>query len=501
MAMPPVEVYQPAIKLTLFKTVGRTTTNGVTPVSTRFTGTAKTIDLTAWLSDASTIQIDKSIREPAGSFAINFVDMPINQGGSLETLYGLVEPMDFIEIRFQHGAPTGPLPPVIMRGFVSRIRRTESMSQDGRPQEMVIITGQDYGKIWQQLQVMYYPGYVIGEDILSNFKLFEQFGVGFETAQPVQQFVQQVFEKIVNPYLKTLMPANSPNPTSILLDGITVAHGTTSVSGPQNYQGTIYDILRNYGDVGIWNELFLEDRDDGVHLIFRPTPFLNVDVLSSSSNVAGNLIQASAGAVVPTITDVLSEDIVSLSVERSDANIANYYWVKAPAFDISTTIYQQLFAIQGANASTVLLTTYPNSAVNLYGIRVMQADTQLGADEVTTFSSGLPATQQAQRSSDMVAWIAARRAVMVAENQDNVVLESGEMTMRGNEAIRAGSYVRVIRGAFEALFYVPTVSQRFTPFGLVTSTLQLERGMGFVERIRMSSSPYLAERLGDLIGG
>jgi hypothetical protein len=79
MTMPPIQVYQPAIKVTLFKTVGRKTTNGTTPVSTRFAGTPATIDLTAWLSDSSTVQTAKSIREPAGGLTINLVDEP--QGG------------------------------------------------------------------------------------------------------------------------------------------------------------------------------------------------------------------------------------------------------------------------------------------------------------------------------------------------------------------------------------------------------------------------------------
>jgi hypothetical protein len=45
----------------------------------------------------------------------------------MDSLYGLVEPMDVIEIRMRHRpdpAATGMEPPVVMRGFVCDVGRT-----------------------------------------------------------------------------------------------------------------------------------------------------------------------------------------------------------------------------------------------------------------------------------------------------------------------------------------------------------------------------------------
>ena len=68
-----------------------------------------------------------------------------------DSLYALVEPMDLIEIRIareSHKNSHKDLP-IVMRGFVSEIRRDETMGPDGKASRRVIISGQDYGKLLQ----------------------------------------------------------------------------------------------------------------------------------------------------------------------------------------------------------------------------------------------------------------------------------------------------------------------------------------------------------------
>lgn len=487
-----VKIYDPDIRITLYKTISRTTLDGNNPVSQRFQGTARTIDLTPFLGEGSALRTSKSVREAAGGFALTFGDKPYKGtyagNSTFETMYGLIEPMDFIEIRMRHSPPSsgGAKPPIIMRGFVSGVSRSETIGADGKPQRAVIVNGQDYGKLWQMLQIIYLPGYVIGEDILSGFKLFERFGVGFQTTMTAADFVTQMIQKVLNPYLANLMPTNSPNPTSVQLDA-SVTHGVTSVTGPQNQEGSIYDLLRTYADVGPWNELYMDDREDGVFCVYRPIPVMDIN---------GNLIQSDAPA--PTFTDLPDVDVISLNVSRSDANISNFYWVRAPRFELVSDIYRQQFAIQGADASTVLLDTYANSAAQLYGIRVMYADTQQGGDDVTTFSSGLPSAQQSNRDTSMANWINDRRNIMVQQNKDNVLFESGTIRVRGNENIKAGTYVTLRRGQFKAIYYVVQVDHDYLPYQGFFSTLTVERGTGFIERVKRSGgsdSPYLAEMM------
>jgi len=399
----------------------------------------------------------------------------------------LIEPMDMLEIRFAHGSPTAgnsqTIPPILMRGFVSTISRSQSMSQDGHPQRNVIVNGQDYGKIWQQIQILYFYNYIIGEDIISAFQLFERFGVGFQTTMTGSDFISQVIEKIVNPYLAALLPAKSPLPASITMAS-TVQHGTTSISGEQNAQGSIYEILRQYTDVGAWNELYVEDREDGVYCVYRPNP---------SRDLNGQLIQSDA--TDPGTIDVLASDIMSISVSRTDANVANFYWVRAPRFDLVSDIQRQLLASTEDPAS-ILQTSYENSQAALYGIRPLYADTQMGGDGVETLNSGLPTAQQTQRDTSMVGWVNSRRAILLAQNKDNVVLESGTITMRGREDAKAGMTLRVTQGRFIMHFYIVEVAQNISPFNACVTTLSVERGDGFVQRVRRGSaqSPYLQEQ-------
>jgi len=486
MSSPNVKIYDPNLQVTLYKTISRTTLNGSNPTSQRFQGTSRSIDLTPYFGEGSSVRTSKSVREPAGGFVLSFGDQPFigeySNQQTFETLYGLIEPMDYIEIRWRHNPATaaGARPPIIMRGFVSTISRVE-------PQRSVTVAGQDYGKIWQMMQILYLPGFIIGEDLLTNFKLFERYG-GAVDVLPAAQFVAQIFQQVINPFIATLVPANSIAPSTIEASQyLMVAHGVCSFQGSQNQQGTIYSILKTFADVGAWNELYLQDEEDGVHCVFRAIPTMDLN---------GDLIQSDAPS--PQYVDIPDTDVISLNVTRSDANVANYYWVRAPRFDMVDSLYEQQFALQGADPESVLQTTYPNTLVSLYGLRPMQVDSEMGGDDVTSMGSSLLAPQQNERNGQMCNWVNDRRVIMAKQNQDNILYESGAMRVRGNENIRAGMYVRLHRGAMVAVYYVVKVDHDYMPFQGVFSTITFERGTGFIERVTRgggSDSPYLAEMI------
>lgn len=487
--MTTVRVFHPDVRVTLYKTVQRDKVSAGVPVSARYRSSEQVIDLTQYLADGSALRTTKSVRDPAGGFSLTFADAPNKGALGFESMYALIEPMDFVEIRMRHGehganTPAGD-PPVVMRGFVSSVGRSESIGPDGKPARSVIVSGQDYGKLWQMLQILYLPGYIVGEDTLSSFRLFEKFGAGFKTGQSGADFLREVITKVLNPYIDKLMPANSPNPREVLLDRISVAHGTTSLSGSQNQEGTIYNLLQTYLDVGIWNELFLEDDDEGVHCVYRPNPY---------RTLAGDKIQSDAPDA--EIVTVPGSDVISLSVERSDADVANYYWVRGARFDLNTEVFRKQFEATGQSRDSVILDTYQNSSSSIYGIRAMFVDTQMGGDDVSAFTTGLPKTEQDRRDTSVANWINDRRRILVEQNKDNVVMERGFMRVRGNEQLRAGVVARLWRGDFAADYYVVQASHEFIPFQGFFTTLAVERGTGFAERAKREggpASPYLAE--------
>lgn len=481
--MKPITVYQPELQVSLHKTITRKTTNGKDATSQRFQGAAdkRVIDLLPFLGEAGMVQVSKGLAEPAGGWQVTLADKALQSGSTYETLYGLIEPMDMIEIRMRHGTPlTAGKVPVVMRGFVTDVRRNEAMGNNGAPQRAVVISGQDYGKVWQIIQINYFAGYLVGQSLISDFKLFEQFGIGYDTTLAPEKFLEQVVYKVINPYLDKMLPDSSALPRNIQVDSW-VKGGTIS-PGIQTQEGTIYELLRQYGDVGPWNELFVEDRDDGVYCVYRPNPYMDV--------TTGEKIQSDAPD--PTYVDVDHVDIMGISVSRSDANVSNFYWVESPRFNLITDSYRRQ-ATAAASDPTVVLKDYPNSDAKLYGNRVMRVATQQGGSDMKTHNTGGRAADVQALEKSAAGWIDGRRRVLVESNRDNVVMESGSIRMRGREDVKPGRYLRIKRGEFEAVYYVVQVEHEFVPFVGFFSTVQVSRGTGFVRRITSGGSPYLSE--------
>lgn len=521
--MPQVKDATPQISVRLYKTISRKTIDGQSAVSARYEGKDEYIDLTPFLGDGSSVTTMKSVREPAGAFSISFADRPQNSIGgevaqmlcvptqAVESIYGLVEPMDVVEIRMWGGV--GPKPaklPIKMRGFVSDVQRMQTMSGDGKPMRQVVISGQDYGKIWQTFQVIYLAAYAEGQALLTSFNLWDMFGVTAQNVMKSSEFVRAMIQKVINPHIKKFMPEKSPMPKELKTgESIAVKHGVVNNSY-QNMQGSIYDILKFYGDVGVWNELYTEDREDGVHVVYRPIPALHI---SKPKDAKSRKIQDDAPE--PIFVEVPDDIIASVSVARSDANVANFYWVNNSRFDLVDDLYRKLAAIK-ASDDTVNLKEYPNSAVKYYGVRPMYAETQQGGDNTTSMTSGLDEKEQEKRSKDTESWIEKRRRLMVEMNRDNVVLERGTARVKGGlmrpdgqEAMKAGDYAKFRTGDLEWNAYVVSITDEFVPYQGYTSTLTFERGEGFVVRTGMEGgmfSPWLSEQvrrrtINDIAGG
>lgn len=477
-------VYRPEIQVSLHKTITRRTVNGVVGTSERFQESVQNsvIDLTPFLGDAGSVNTNKSLAAPAGDWTVTLADKALQRRGSLESLYGLIEPMDMVEIRMRHGAAqsAGQMT-VVMRGFVTQVRRAESMGADGRPQRAVVIAGHDYGKIWEIIQINFAAGLLLGKGLVTNFQLFEQYGEFFETTLSTRKFFNTVVDKVINPYLAELMPTNSVLPRQIVADA--QLDGGSVSTGIQTQQGSIFNLVRTFCDVGAWNELYIEDRDDGVYCVLRPNPYFHL--------TTGELIQPNDR--LPVFVEVDSVDLVSISVSRSDADVANFYWVDGARFQMVDGQMQRLNTLSAANDPSVVLTSYGNSKSSLYGIRLMRVETMQGDPEMSTHNTGAKAKEAAEIERQVALWTDRRRADLVAQNRDNVLLERGTIRLRGNEALKVGRYLWLRRGSTEATYYITAVSHEYLPLGGFTTTLQVDRGTGFADRITKGGSPYLSE--------
>jgi hypothetical protein len=495
----------PRVSVRLYKTISRRTVDGNSAASARYQGKDAYIDLTPYLNDRSAVRTQKSTREPAGSFTVTFADRPNESFGgggyALESVYGLVEPMDIVEIRMWGG--TGPSPavlPIVMRGFVSEVQRTVGMGDGGQPQRQVVVSGQDYGKIWQMFQVSYLRAYFERQGLLTNFAIWELFGVEVKSnSSPAGDFIRVMVEKIINKYIREFVPKNLPEQWQRIQTGesISVKHGRVNNSY-QSMEGSFYEIMRFHGDVGVWNELYTEDREDGVHCVYRAIPALHLTAPNGDGN---RKIQDDAPD--PVYVDVPDALILSLNVARGDANVANFFWVNNERFDLIDDMQRKLASLAEDDAS-VSLKEYPNTAVKYYGTRTMNAATQQAGDDVPNTTSGLGADEVGPRLAKQEEWITRRRRLMVEMNRDNVVLERGTARIKGGlqrsdgtGLLRAGDYIRVLMGGLTYEAYVVQVEHEFLAFNSYTTTVMFERGTGFAERVRGefgATSPWLLEQ-------
>lgn len=273
----------PEFRVTLYKTMSRRLVTGSdgrsVPAAERYSGGKRVLDLTPFFGDGSSLETSKSVRQPAGQWAMVAVDQM--DADKLDSLYGLVEPTDVVEIRMRHRpdpVATSMAPPVVMRGFVSSVRRSMSMGADGRPARAVTISGADYGKVLEMIQIRYLPNYVIGQNLLTVLGAFVNYGIEAKPNQFGNDFVRQIVDKVVNPFLYDIA-GFSVSPDTCKLSYLqqieyeaTASAGTISAFGAQSAQGTLWDIMRGFLDVGPWTELFIMGQCSlrpGMHLRVR----------------------------------------------------------------------------------------------------------------------------------------------------------------------------------------------------------------------------------------
>ena len=395
-----------------------------------------------------------------------------------------------------------------MRGFVSSIRRSLSMGADGRPARAVTISGADYGKVLEMIQIRYLPNYVIGQNLLTVLNMFVNYGVEAKPNQLGNDFVRQIVEKVINPFIAgmaSLGAASDLNRLSYFQElecEATASAGTISAFGAQAAQGTIWDVLRGFLDVGPWTELFIEDRPDqmddpnrpgGVVLVYRDNPFKDLDP------ARGYIMPAATKADVLVVAD---DSVIALDVGRSDSDVANYFQVNMPRMALMDAATMNL-AGQQSNPDAFYLAKHPNATPTLYGLRFMEADTQMGGADSLGRVDGQSESVVKDGQVKGRLWIDDRRAQLMAMNKDNVVFESGSITLRGQATLRPGMYLRIQHGQSGAALkpfvwecYVVAVQHRMLPFQGYVTVATFERGTMFAERIRRGAgleSAYLAE--------
>ena len=433
------------------------------------------IDLTRYMTENDSVKTVKSMNQPGGGFTITFADQLASE--VQDTIYALIEPMDLIEFRASRHPENfaGQDLPLIMRAYVSSIQRDESIGDDGTPQRQIVVRGIDSGKIWQMNQVLFMYEQAVAKSFLLPLQLLAENGLDGGTL-PVGDYMQKLVDYMNTKVEQLAAYGNQLIPKFVLKS--TVMQGRAWIQSVGTKQGPIWTYAEAFADRP-WNELFLLDEEDGPVLYFRPAAFKDLE---------GNYVID--GAVDPGSFDIAAVEILSMSVFRSDARVANFYWVEPDNGLLGSN--------GGVTATTIvnalpLDANYPNDSATLYGERIMQATTQLQPNELTISPAMLPAALRAEANGQWVSWYTLRSEQLKAMNRDNSVLEEGSATVNGREDIIMGQYVRFTRGTVVSEAYVTQVAHVFSPLRSWVSQLSLARGTGFYSRSRATDVPFFAE--------
>ncbi|HET8550850.1 MAG TPA: hypothetical protein VFM97_00050 [Gammaproteobacteria bacterium] len=477
-----VHSYQPAIDIQWTKIVKYSA-----GVSKRYAGLSR-MNLSPYLGDSGAVTVTKNIRQDTGSFTFTLTDQVNSR--IKDTLYAALAPMDYIEIRLSREPFRYPQRlPIAMRGFITSVKRTEIMGGDGRPVRAVTVQGQDYGKLLGILQIFYEQNYFLKQNLLTVFRLSSNFNIDYQVYQ-ASDFIRTVLDRIVNPFLKTMWHASAlasadSNPFQIEPQ-TSVTEGTIQPYSIQDYAGNLWGLLKKFSDI-YWNELFIRDDEDAVRLVYRPLPY---------QDIAGNWI---ATASDPGSTTITLADVMEWDVSRSDVDIANYFWVNAPRYVLNSGGMLKVAAYNNEQDYFLENTDkHPHAAANcdpdLYGIRKMEVNTEQGATESETSGTNLPKNVLIKENGLEQKWCKQRRDELVALNKDNGVFESGTLILKGNEAIKPGTYLRIDFGTYRTAYYIIGVTHTYVPLESFKTTVSVIRGTGFIEREKAALSPYFAER-------
>lgn len=493
-----IKVDSPQIQILLFKTTGVNFNTG-----SQYRGAAGAIDgidITPFLGDAGSVRTMKGVDEPCGGFSIVFADRCTGEGA--DTVYALAEPMDLVEIRMAR-IPVGnsAKPPLVMRGFISSIRRPETIAPDGAPQRMVVIQGQDMTKLWFNWSILpeaQMAGNLVS--MLSTYSLLAATGINF-AIRPVSAFIKEFTEEIMNAGVRRLSAFSGQAIPTFDTSRVTVpdSQGLVSAAILQGFPGGTYWDVIDYVSDRPWNEMWIFDPPDGGNpqLVFRPVPYMHL---------TGGFILP--GAEDPgTIRRDIGE-IVSLDALRTDHRVANFYWVP-PGTSLpdsaGMSAVNATFRLAGGQDGPLFSINHDNSNIALYGLRKMQHDTRLIPSEIPDpRSANLNTVGVRLRAGEITTLWNIQRAIQLKElNWDNVAFETVEMVLKGHEELVPGKYLEWTRGQFRdsglvSKGYIMRVAHAWVPLksgngSAWNTTLTIERSDGFYKRDQISASPYWTE--------
>jgi hypothetical protein len=487
--------------------------------------------LKSFRDNVLTIDVKSSVNEMINQWQVTLV--PRDSTKSFNTLYEIIEPMSYCEIRVRNFLQE---PRVIMRGFVSNVSKSVEMGS-GIPQRQIVITGENYGKLLR----MSYIHYAYGLDPLTTVgasgtgaPLF--FGYGVDLSTTVEDpnpanVMTQIFSNLVKPNFNNIQSYLSDrtkvtdqlSPTSndfvgkrqtpgdiaaSKIPGFTMDVDEDGVNGTRTLglnlqfidpaagaqEQSVLEFMQNCAGFP-WNELYTDDAPEKTYLVFRPRPWRDrsggfVGATSFGAAKRGNLPKDRQDEAEPKA--IQPEDIVSYQLSRTDEEVYNYFLTDSIGSIYGNNfegVVRSLpdnenphytagilkFVDQSGNEAVKSSEKLEFSRIELFGFRKFRVATRFlaippGSNWKKEFGDAVDNPIDQAKVLNMLLFNAFEHSSQ---------LESGILTIKGREDIRAGMYVKMLTDRSDldsSLYYVSAAQHTIVAFQNYVTILTLTRG-------------------------
>jgi hypothetical protein len=451
---------------------------------------SSTSDWQSLKEDFVAVSTFRQVNAPANTWAITLVSR--REGG--KTWAKRIRPMDYVEIRFGRYKKRGEKPQMIMRGLVDQVSETIGISADGQPQRQITISGRDLGKLLIIKQLYIFPGPGL-QGLVASFlskqgleqalfpglyeKMTEQ--VSVDATISCQEFMDNLKKFIYNATSDSsntnagqgVGPTNlNKNIPELKFTAKDMDEFRVSPLVLKTFQGSVWNLLEAFHNKPIC-EFLLNDYEDGPELLWRWAPYKDKDgsIIPPASEPHSQNNQG------PGTVDVSTEDITDFSLTTTDANVYNFFYVDPSQLTlvaINTTGLARTDGGSGGSSGSGGGDSNPTVRKELmdkYGFKeyYIQSPLMPWRAHPTEKDRTDLADDWRKLGAKMAGW-------MDKAFSNNANLEGGTLTMKGDERIEIGTYMKIKETGQE--FYIDAVRHDFmlNP-PRFTSTLQVSRGL------------------------
>lgn len=407
-------------------------------------------DLTPYLLQVKT---STSLSSPSGKFTLLL---------SFQKRWDkLIFAMDYVEISFSRYLDD---PPIIMRAFVSNVRRTRMTDSTGKVHRAITVNGENFGKIWSNYYIEYLVQEIgqslVGSDIalgLANplfmaYMLSENYGIAKAIPNagsiPNKDLIQGLIDNMLNPYIEVLQQVSSQIPK--LKSWINVLDDFQIVNGPliqSVHDQSVYDVMNQFGNRP-WCEYFIDDFADGPVLIYRNAPFKSYD---------GDVIWKESDPTSKYYAHLRIDDtmIIEEDVGTSDSEVYSYFFTyPAIAMYAQTDPRAMILGTQAITAEQ------ESDITNIYNPHVDLPNLyRFGFKGLMIASNSIP-LESAEMSQTQIQLAQKMNTWLVNAFRWTHKMKNGTIRMKGNEHMKIGRYVT--QSSTKEQYYVESVDHEIS---------------------------------------